>query len=224
MDNEQFQFGKFSLIIHNKGQPQLNVLHITAVIISCKRASLSFKPSNCYVVTLQCTSRTLTCFFIFRKCVFFCFFFQYVQCNLWLCSLSFATWQHGSIMIIIIFIWVEFVAHTVFFVNMWAERRTMNGNCTAWNDFTVYSTELLNWLSFLWQNSCSHTDKELKQDEKWPWPKLSSCYIEIIWCCFLRSSGMHLALPEISVKFPTLQGSHYLPYISTFHRVGTSKH
>lgn len=96
-------------------------------------------------------------FFIFRKCVFF--FFQYVQCNLWLCSLSFATWQHGSIMIIIIFIWVEFVAHTVFFVNMWAERRTMNGNCTAWNDFTVYSTELLNWLSFLWQNSCSHRQR-----------------------------------------------------------------
>ena len=88
--------------------------------------------------------------------------------------------------------------------------------------FTFSSTELLNWLLFLQQNSCTHTDKELKQDEKWPRPKLSSCYIEVLWCCFLRSSGMHLASPEISVKFPSLKGSHYLPYISTFHRVGTS--
>lgn len=34
MDNEQFKFGKFCLIIHNIGQPGLEALHIATVIIS----------------------------------------------------------------------------------------------------------------------------------------------------------------------------------------------
>lgn len=33
---------------------------------------------------------------------------------------------------------------------------------------------------------------------------------------------MYLASLDISVKFPALQGSHYLPCMSTFHSVGTS--
>lgn len=199
MDNEQFKFGKFFLVIHNKSQPRLKALHVTAVIISWIRASLSFKPSECFVVTPPCTSRTLfDLVYIFRKCFFLLgpiltFGFK-----------SFATWGirwagffyqlHDSNHLF----WVEicfsfcccfcqYVGWCFIDVLYTSERRTMNGNGTARNDFTFYSTELLNWLSFLQQNSCTHTDKELKQDEKWPWPKLSSCYIEILWCCFLRS-------------------------------------